>query len=636
MLLALSRHWKSSTLMAMALMTPLLSGCTAEPARTPPPAAVRQDQATDSLKMAKLYEQWRQRHSGTQMPLDLGDADQYAFLMKRLEAAGNTPANSPRLFSVLSQRRASALAERGSGSVQAQQTTEPEWCGHTLPLEEIAHGTTSTSFVGSGYITCFGGSDYSYVDFNAYSTTPERQEFQLLATTSTEAYLAKTLETDPMDVVLDAGPDRVLFYDSVAMAYDEASGRMETYYSTADTTVLLLPTSLNFDHPRELIGGNLAGNAIRTCLERGSATGALDCDYALARKDSAGNIIPFAGGYTGVAAVNGPSSVAARRWTPDTAAYWPTPGTFSSSKLYLPAQGNYVTGIQTGCTVQSVTGDVSIILLSAGGRCKVGNVTAPPGSIVATGSLPWGSRTNSATIPFNGLMDLGPDCLAHEQDVMMQTFATVNATCPRAGGGFSPIKRVAFKRITVLDFKNSCLASGTRVLRADGKAVPVESVKVGEKVLTHVGGRALTVTTVTKGTESQPLVRLKAVKGQDVLVTSTHPMVSPTRGVVAASSLEAGDVLATRDGAVVLASVERVPYSGQVYNLTLGTEAELKGVGDQEHTLIANGFVVGDARMQTDLERKKLKPAVADVLAALPAAWHQDYKHEQARKTARR
>lgn len=635
-MLPASPRWKSIALSAMALTTPLLSGCTAEPTREAPPAAVQQERATDSLKMAKLYSQWRQDHAGTQMPLDLGDTDQYAFLMKRLEAAGNTPANSPRLFSSLSQRRERVLAERASGTVTAAQTTPAEWCGHLLPLEEVAHGTSKTTFEGSGFITCAGGSDYSYVDFNAYSTTPERQEFQLLATTATEAYLAKTLETDPLDVVLDAGPDRVLFYDSVAMAYDEASGRMETYYSTADTTVLLLPPGLQFEHPRELIGGNLAGNAIRTCLERGSATGALDCDYALANKNpTTGAVTAFAGGYTGVAAVDSAASLTAARWKPDTAAYWATPGTFSSAKLYIPARGTYTTGLPSTCTVTSVTSEVNVVLLSAGGRCRVLNIPAVPGQTVLSGSLPLGAFTNASSIPFNGLMDLGTDCLANQQDVAMQTFTVVNATCPRIGGGFSPVKRLGFNRLTVLDFKNSCLAAGTRVLREDGRSVAVESVKVGDRVLTHVGGRALTVTTVTKGTESQPLVRLKADKGQDVLVTQKHPMVSANRGVVAAEALAAGDVLVTKSGKATLASVERVPYAGQVYNLTLGTDTELLNVGAQEHTLIANGFVVGDARMQTDLERQKHKAVPADVFAALPAAWRVDYQNEQARKASR-
>ncbi|MFP2907104.1 Hint domain-containing protein [Pyxidicoccus sp. 3LFB2] len=624
-------RWKRLALSAMALTSPLLTGCTAEPVREASSAAVRQERTTESLKMAKRYAEWKQHHAGSQMPLDLSDAEQYAFVMKRLEAAGNTQANSPRLFSSLAQQRERVLAEKAGGAVRAAQTTD-EWCAHLLPLEEVAHGTSATTFQGSGYITCKGGSDYSYVDFNAYSTTPDRQEFELLSTTATEAYLAKTLETDPLNVVLDAGPDRVLYYDSVGMAYDEASGRMETYYSTADTTVLLLPPGLNFDHPRELIGGNLAGNAIRTCLERGSATGALDCDYALAKKDAAGTIIAFKGGYTGVAAVNPPASVAASKWTPDTGAFWPTPGTFSSAKLYVPARGTYVTGLPSSCTVQSVTSDVSIILLSAGGRCRVANVPAVPGQTVLTGSLPLSAGVDASSLPFNGLMDLGTDCLANQQDVALQAFTTVNATCPRSGGGFSPVKRVGFRRLAVLDFKNSCLAAGTRVLRADGKSVPVESVKVGDQVLTHVGGRALTVTTVTTGTESQPLVRLKAGKGRDVLVTNRHPMVSRTRGVVVAGELGVGDVLLTRDGEAALTSVERVPYKGQVYNLTLGTDAELVDVGAKEHTLIANGFVVGDARMQTDLERQKHPPVPANVLAALPAAWHADYLNSQARR----
>jgi hypothetical protein len=618
----------SQAFSGVVLLASLLGGCTQE---LPRPEMTEQDRATmsaDSLYMARLHAQWSETHKTAGMPIDMADDTQYRFLMNRVRAAGNTAQNSPRLFERLSQQRTQALKHRNQ---KAAALEEKEWCGHSLPLQEVTESTKQSRFFASGFITCFDGADYSYVDVNAYSTTPQYSEFALLNSTAREEYGAKALETEPMDLSMSPGIDRVLYVDSVAMAYDESTGRSVNLYATAEATALVSTTipRLTFDHPTELIDDSLPGTVIRTCLERGSLTGNLDCDYASVRRDAVtGVLTPFAGGYTGIAAVNKTASTTQSRWVPDVTAYWPALPSYSTSKLYLPARGLYDTGIPSNCTLTSITGTVNIVLLERGGRCTAGTA---PGTTVATGSLPWQNVANPTQATFNGLMDFGPDCLGHQLDVQMQAQAFARANCPSPTGGTVPVTKTVFVRKAPLDFKNSCLAAGTHVQLEGGAVVPVERVKVGDKVVTNAQGRALTVTSVSQGTEREPLVHLRDAKGHDVRVTSTHPMVTRNRGIVTAEQLAVGDTMVTRDGEAKLVSVERNPYTGLVYNVTLGSAQELKSVGNQERTLFANGFLVGDNKMQTDLERQA-KAASSDVLAQLDPSWHADYRNSRSRR----
>jgi hypothetical protein len=194
-----------------------------------------------------------------------------------------------------------------------------------------------------------------------------------------------------------------------------------------------------------------------------------------------------------------------------------------------------------------------------------------------------------------------------------------------------PYVRSRFHSIQNMDFRNACLAEGTQVVTAEGKPVTVEQVKVGDKLLANGNGLALTVTTVSRGGERKPMVKLVDDQGGEVMVTETHPMVTAKRGVVQASELKAGDALLTRTGTSQLVGVERVAYTGDVFNFALGTPEELAKAGPQARTLFANGFLVGDSHLQSELEKAR-KLDAREVLSKLNGAWHEDYRREQARK----
>jgi len=197
-----------SSLLSLALLATLAVGCSQQ--RQPPPleAVDKQVLAEDSRAMAGRYAEWRkmlhaQSGQGTanaQMPLDLNDPVQYRFVMNRLKAAGLSALNAPRLFARLAERKTRLplpvrpMAE--PGKVGAQQTpSEQAWCGHMIPLGTSGSDASTLRFEGTSLSSCFGGSDYGFVDFNAYSTNSDQTVFDLLASEAQEEYAAKVLET---------------------------------------------------------------------------------------------------------------------------------------------------------------------------------------------------------------------------------------------------------------------------------------------------------------------------------------------------------------------------------------------------------------------------------------------------------
>ncbi|MFP2934934.1 Hint domain-containing protein, partial [Pyxidicoccus sp. 3LG] len=168
------------------------------------------------------------------------------------------------------------------------------------------------------------------------------------------------------------------------------------------------------------------------------------------------------------------------------------------------------------------------------------------------------------------------------------------------------------------------MAEGTKIVRADGTSAPVESIQKGDRVVANESGLVLTVTDVSRGGEDKPLVHLVDDKGHEVKLTETHPVLT-SKGAVAASELKVSDKVLTQAGVATLTSVKREEYTGQVYNLTLGTPEELLATGKLDRTMYANGFRVGDNTMQAELSGPKAK--TGPVLARLPKAWHTDYRN---------
>jgi len=655
---------------ALAALTMFGAGCGQQkaPAQLDPKTL-----EADSLHMAQLYSQWDQavRAQGDtgdtkvrgEMPIDLADDRQYRFLKNRLLASGSTPENSPQLFERIEKLRKdkqAAIPGKVSRKDMITSTTvsserENPWCGHMLPLSDVESSDASKArFQTFGLVTCFNGSDYAFADVTAYATNAKRTEFRALGTQSLEDYAGAVLETPKLDLDLKANPEETLVVDSVAIAFNEATGESHLSYAVSQSTVVSLGmqtgdpdiNTIYSQHPRELIGSHYQDNPIRTCLERGGITGYLDCDYTSGNYDATTGVFkPFAKPFTGISAVDPEASKPpAGAWVGKRGDYFPATKGYDATRLYVPMRGEYRVKLPNNCILDSVESDASIILLQSGGRCAAGK---QPGTAVLSGSLPFkGAFPDSyyrthMRVPYEGLADFGKDCLDHLQNVSLYMRATLKGSCfvinlNGLDNGRVPYVRSRFHSVQNMDFRNACLAEGTQVVTAEGKPVTVEQVKVGDKLLANGNGLALTVTTVSRGGERKPMVKLVDDQGVEVMVTETHPMVTAKRGVVQAGELKAGDALLTRTGTSKLVGVERVAYTGDVFNFALGTPEELAKAGPQARTLYANGFLVGDSHLQSELEKAR-KLDTREVLSKLNGAWHEDYRREQARKkTAQR
>ncbi|WP_437659801.1 Hint domain-containing protein [Sorangium sp. So ce1182] len=110
---------------------------------------------------------------------------------------------------------------------------------------------------------------------------------------------------------------------------------------------------------------------------------------------------------------------------------------------------------------------------------------------------------------------------------------------------------------------------------------------------------------VTKGPEEEPLVQLQAANGSLLKLTRNHTLLLGTGMMVKAIDAKEGDELVKVDGtAVPVISVSRVPTSDLVYNFLV------QGNSLSSHTLVAEGFVVGDLAWENSLATESGQIAV--------------------------
>jgi hypothetical protein len=318
--------------------------------------------------------------------------------------------------------------------------------------------------------------------------------------------------------------------------------------------------------------------------------------------------------------------------------YWALSEPFNAQRLYIPVRMEIKAGARNylQCTVDSYTYGRVRLHADTGVTCY--------NMVDFKDLLPVGKY--DAT--FNYLADTSyninqnnPDECGANKVLNRSTSFTITligkAQCTNADGtssleAFYKSQAIDGRALTAqrLFFRNSCMAEGTRIQLAEGRVVPVEQVKMGDKVIAGAGSTVLTVTDVARGNELNPFVQLRDNLGHQVTLTEMHPIVTAKGEVVAARDLKVRDQVRTDKGVASLTAVKRVPVNGKrVFNLKLGTAEELAKVDALGRTMFAGGFLVGDLAMQEELERPAKKPA--NVLASLPKAWHQDYLNARVR-----
>jgi hypothetical protein len=362
-------------------------------------------------------------------------------------------------------------------------------------------------------------------------------------------------------------------------------------------------------------------------------------------------------------------------------------GPYGSNEAAVPIKGqiSYSAPILKPFTKENAGAGVSLLLRRTGGGIHYaipGNVFERVFTVGADGrSLTW----NMQPVRFGV-----PDPFANYETVDivfkfgLTTTASPDTVWALVSSTVNTVDGPSTEKLLPLQFATGCLAAGTPVTLADGSLRAIEALRPGERLRGGPHGVTLTVCSTSSGPEPQPLVWLRTADGRELCASEGHPVllageapgpemadarggararVAPGPGGIAAGpgggapglggiapglggvadagqaavacELRVGDRLLSETGAQRIVALERRPYGGLVWNMKLGTPAELARLGATHGTFYAGGILVGDARMQTaEGERRNAPPPPQDVLTRLPREWHEDYHATLATRAA--
>jgi hypothetical protein len=563
------------------------------------------------------------------MPVDLADPAQHRFVMNRLAAAGKNVDNSPQLFEHIRKASDAARARSATSATSATTATATDWCRNFIFLgNEVKTSTTTTQFrTTRPYVTCVGSPSYVYADITTYNSNTAGTENFVVQSAAGEDYTGgASFSAVAITPTLPAVLGRVNKTDSLIISIDDL-GREQFTYNAVQSAMTPVPGTITLTHPVHSPWINSGGN-IKMCQLRGFPD---SCDYAVGNLTGAvftGWVSPF----TGIAGPKLNTGNGATAWAGDTAKYFPFTAPYSAANVYLPTQGTFDVGaLPTGpCAITRInSADFRLFKTVNGGSCTT--TASFRSALTFTAGARTGTIRKSISTFINdgGTATTGVAVNCSHAAIINEAvrgFVTINA---QATCGTASIPRIlvlgpdgvgpALKN--PLFFLNSCFAEGTAIRRANGKAVAVEKVKVGDKVIADARGTLLTVTGVSQGAEAEPLVEIRDSKGHRLRLTVGHPLVLASGEVVLARKIRQGDKVMTDRGIARVVSTSRVAYDGQVYNLSLGTPEEKARVGKDGTTMFAGGFLAGDANMQQALETP-----VREV-AQLPEVWERDYQN---------
>lgn len=578
--------------LGLTLLLVVPAAWAASPAAKDPRAAPRAAMQADlPFLTAKV------RASGkASLKLNFADNVQYRFVKNRLAASGKTAQNSPKLFERLDWVRRQQLL--GAEPEPSKVATGLE----TLHLITQLSQSSGDLFVES-HSTIPGGSVYTYLDAGLWEG-PDDNLTSLGDLGDDEEYGQGTAVFARAQARTVGDPCAKSYTgDSLKCELDKAGAFGCTY--AAESIPPTCPTyTVTFEKPVDRPDDT--DTDLVVCLDRSNA----DCDYF---KENTNQQIrmPLKGRITFSSAI--------------------TPSPTDSTKPKLdPAL--YINSISMG---------------NDGGGCpalSAEQFLAHPNTRIVGGGkgLEWDIDW----------ANYGPPEACFKNQDKVHLFFVL----PVYLNGFTRALPVALKPAsyngsydpTLLSFRFSCLAAGTKIRLVDGSNRAIETISNHESIRSRIAGsmRAsnglqlaslpnapLSVVDRSIGVETLPMVRLVDAQGHSLLLTEGHPVFTD-HGPILAGKLQKGDVVLTEGGPSRLTEVAREPYGGKVYNLKLGTGDELAAFPGAQTSMFANGILVGDNRMQTAMQNEANHRPVP-TLAQIPREWRQDYLHSQ-RTTAKK
>lgn len=546
--------------------------------------------AADTQYMRDVF---AERSTTTAMPIDLSDDRQYRFLIGRLQSADVTPLTAPELYDRIETARLQATNDL------VPRTAADDRCDMFVTPDDVPEGTLGTI----GRSSCIDGSDYSLLQVCHYD------EIGTLLDCTVEEEFGAGINNDVVThTITEMG-----FADGVS--YHLTDSTEEFYYYATALTTTATDLRLLMAHPQDL---NSDGS-VQVCLERN--TWSPDCDYKHASSGTCSSNDVCDGSDQPLFPVFNPTDPLAGQ------------GQYNNDRLYMPlkSQGTYL--VPTGSVVNSAR--AWLTLRSAGDSTPAGGLCTADfsNSPYLTFQQAFGSFQKMDINPF--ALDIGnavwPDhCVDHRAAVDLHV--EINLQTGTSARTYSWNSSRDYDHLSIAW---GCLPPGTMITLSEGQEIAIEDIEIGDRVMADDDGGVLTVVDVMEGHEDEPLVVIENSLGHVVPMTATHPVPTAERGIVSAAELQVGDRLDTEDGISYVVSVEREEYEGDVYNLVLGTPEELEARGNQT-TMVANGVVVGDSRMQGQL---KLENSKADdarrAQAEIPAELYVDYLGSKVRGLVR-
>jgi hypothetical protein len=571
--------------------------------------------------------------------LNLADPRQHRFAMARLNLAGKTAINSPHLFELIEARREAQVArglKAGAFAEAVPAVTSGVVAMHYIEATNVGVSRTPAQLQAAGAAaidapvpqvsatassTFPGGTDYTYADISI--TTIDGAAIGPLG--------AQENFGDGTNVTVSTAGDprvaRATRYTFESYKYEQVGDDfVDSYIHTeAGSLVLHAPVGTpllsvpEVDAPIDIRGPNIAtpDGVISVCMDRAWTN---DCDYIL----NTGSVTDHR--------IKMPLKGAVKITTQHV---------FDATKIQ-----QLQTALAAGQDAPWGPGLVKLVLTNVGGGCDVDAANA----LNAGMSGFWNYVTLSADNKTLYWDATGADAIYFDEGcTQIQNFAKLTMRIPTPVLSL-PLPGVAFiapftitndpntlrpdKTIPPITLTNSCLAEGTQIEVGGGKLAAIESLEIGQAIFNPYAGagQLLTIQDTAKGTEAAPMVRIGDDAGHTLLMTEMHPIATSDRGMVQARSLRTGDVVMTTRGPSKLVEVRREAYSGKVYNLKVGSQAELANLGRDQTVVYANGFVVGDGQIQSKYEALSLTQGSHKTLDQLPEAWRRDYLMSNLRK----
>jgi len=479
--------------------------------------------------------------------IDVADPIQYRYIRKVLARQGMTPQTHPDLFQGIEEAHRLAL-QLGDERQSVPSLSDEMEAGYTHLIANILpRNGNSLDLTSDAYLSVPEGTPYATLTHYVMDNNGN----PLSEGVSIEEYDGGTDLTANVEGMLQTGDtdgeeSRCVYADSTATTFRDGVARITWVpVNSCDSRSGVLQDPRD----QELPGVPLDG-IITVCLNRSWLYDAYDCEYTME-------------------------------------------GT--GSNLIFPLKGEMEFG---GTVVELVKAWASMGLPNNGGGCNPSLNFLDAITIDADNP-----RRISWDIP---RADFGGRCFAHQQEVALNI--AVEVIVENAGTtlpGFGSISSQTIEPGAIIDkikFAFSCLAEGTQIRMADGLLMPIETIEQDDQILADRDGMVLSVMDMSIGVEDLPMYRLWDSLGHSLLLTGGHPVVLSHGEVVRTDQIFLGDELITEEGPSIVTRIDLEVYDGQVFNLKLGNDRERRYVERNETTMFANGILVGDGRVQSNIE----------------------------------